>query len=117
MIKQFILNWAIGLIVIGGIMFLAFPSFAHKAPSGWKYDIMCCSNRDCTEINPTRVTVTGDGYHIELVTGDHDMVTAPISFDIVFSDRRIKDSPDGAYHACISPNQRLLCFYRPPNLF
>lgn len=30
MIKQFILTWTVGLLVIGGIMFLAFPAMAQQ---------------------------------------------------------------------------------------
>ena len=46
--------------------FLATWSEAHDAPTGWRYDASCCSNRDCAEIPSHAVQERPDGYHVTL---------------------------------------------------
>lgn len=82
---------------------------AHEAPSGWVYPLQCCSNRDCTEIPASRVKEAPDGYHVTLVPGDHDFIKAQTSFLVPY--QSAKSAPDGAYHICISPDLRVLCFF------
>jgi hypothetical protein len=62
---------------------------AHQAPSGWAYDYLCCSNRDCREISASQVRESPDGYVIAF-TGE----------TLAYDDRRIRNAPDGRYHWC-----------------
>lgn len=79
---------------------------AHDAPSGWSYDAACCFNHDCRQISSSAVREGPNGYVITI-----DNETVP------YSDRRIKDSPDGLYHWCTvdgRDNGRTICLYVPP---
>lgn len=115
------LCWAVCAAVAGaGIALLVWtwPASAHTAPQGWAYDYSCCSNRDCNELEADRVKETDEGYQITIRPGDHDFVKKePVRFLVPYDDPRIKDSPDGAPHFCMTPSLKLLCFYRPPAAF
>lgn len=122
-------RFAAGREALGGIgLFLAVAMFlttvaadAHDAPAGWPYSASCCSNQDCAQIADVTVTVTAEGYEVALAPGDHPMVVAPRVYLIPFGDKRIRDSGDHHYHACIGvtapqfkyEQQRLICLYRP----
>lgn len=103
---------ALALLVVG----LATPALAHKAPKGWNYPIVCCSNRDCGQIPASSVQITSEGYAVTLQPGMHDFITpatGPKSYVIPYSRARV--SPDGEFHICIRPaDLQLLCFFAPP---
>jgi hypothetical protein len=85
------------------------PAEAHEAPTGWTYPLYCCSNRDCVMLKSERVTEGPDGFRVTLLPGDHDFVKQQTSFLVEY--KSAKPSPDGAYHICISPELKMLCFF------
>src|SRR5262245_17379500 len=85
---------------------------AHQAPSGWSYPVQCCSVIDCAEIPTSAVKETRGGYRVTLKPGDHVMVDAP--FETVVPYAKAKAAPDGAYHICLSPTLKVLCFFAGP---
>lgn len=100
----------------GGLAYLAVgPAMPHDAlptaakPLGWSYPVSCCSGYDCGEIPASAVSEGPDGYRVHLEPGDHQFVTEAITFLIPYG--IVKDSPDGAYHICISAQMKLLCFF------
>lgn len=117
------------LAYLAGLFLLVagtFKAFAHHAPTGWEYPLNCCSGMDCHEINAATVHETPEGYVLTLQPSDHMMLAQPTSFIVPYSDARIKDSPDGVYHACISRQTvvngspmggRLICLFAPPKGF
>ena len=101
-----------GAVGLGaGFAMLLFGSevWGHEAPSGWAYPLQCCSNRDCAEIPASRVKEGPEGYRVTLVPGDHEFVKAQTSWLVPYAEA--KNSPDGAYHICISPSMKMLCFF------
>lgn len=101
---------AFGAIALGLVLLLlGGKAEAHEAPSGWRYPLVCCSNRDCTMVRADKVRETPDGYVVRLVPGDHDFLTAPATFVIPYTEA--KTSPDGEYHLCISRALNVLCFF------
>lgn len=97
-----------------------------KLAALWSYPTACCSGKDCEEIPTTNVRETPDGYIITLT--EHKMLLPGFTatYSIPYTDSRIKDSPDGVYHACISMQTmnsgqvfgaRLICFFAPPKGF
>ena len=105
-------------------------AFAHTAaatvamPLGWNYPASCCSGTDCAEIKADRVEETPEGYRVTLRPEDHIMVAKETVFMIKYNDPKIKDSPDGVFHICLSRQQvlpgdvvhggTLYCFFIPP---
>lgn len=96
----------------------------HLAVSGWVYPANCCSDFDCAEIPKEKVVVEPEGYRVTLYPGDHHFIKVGMWFFIPHGDQKIRDSPDGKYHICISkPMVRrpwvthVICFFRPPQLF
>lgn len=80
-------------------------AMAHDAPSGWSYDVSCCSNIDCRPIPSSAVWESAAGY---LITLDNETIP--------YGDERIKDSPDGLYHWCSVyglDKGRTICLYVP----
>jgi hypothetical protein len=65
------------------------PALAHDAPKGWSYPVSCCSGFDCREVSAADISEKPEGY----VVGKTGEVVA-------FSDRRLKNSPDGEFHWC-----------------
>lgn len=80
---------------------------AHDAPAGWTYPWSCCSNQDCHEVPEDAIKEGPGGY--ELVT------TGEV---VPYGDKRVKDSPDGRFHACQQAGDfdkgRILCLFIPP---
>ncbi|WP_159591807.1 hypothetical protein [Chelativorans xinjiangense] len=84
-------------------------SFAHQAKSGWAYPYACCSNQDCREIPAKLVSERPEGYVIN-----------PTGEVVAYTDRRVKQSPDGVYHWCSVAGEdtsRTICLFVPPKLF
>lgn len=83
---------------------------AHDAPTGWTYPWSCCSSMDCKEVADTAIEATRFGYRIT-ATGE----------TIIYSDVRIKDSPDGHFHWCAHQAGidagHTICLFVPPRGF
>lgn len=128
------MNWRLRITLLAvlaliGIILLRVGADAHEAPSGWAYPEACCSGQDCAPVRASAVREIGDGYHVELGPADHPILTRPMAYDVVRGDDRIRQSPDGDYHACVSgavpdgfamsgpPGHILHCLFVPPKLF
>lgn len=106
---------AFALLYVAAVaFFLSRPALAHNAPSGWTYDTTCCSGIDCAPIAKDRVKITDEGFVIEVGPGDHPLIEVPSIYLFPFNDERVRFSPDGTYHLCVSAyDQRGLCLYSP----
>jgi hypothetical protein len=79
---------------------------AHDAPTGWSYDVSCCSGIDCRPIPASAVKESPGGY---LITLDNETVP--------YDDKGIKDSPDALYHwrsVDGLDDGPTICLYVPP---
>jgi hypothetical protein len=88
---------------------LPLSASAHQAESGWTYPSECCSDRDCRAISADKITESPQGYVIEL-SGER----------VAYTDRRIRDSPDGEHHWCSiggRDDSRTICLFVPPASF
>ena len=103
------------LIAIGAVMCWAVTAYAHVAtptaaqPNGWTYPSGCCSGIDCREVADQAIGEGPQGYTIK-ATGEL----------IIYSDTRIRNSPDGRFHWCSAqgkPDTRTLCLFVPPKGF
>ena len=91
-------------LILGG------PAYPHEAPSGWRYPMACCSNKDCGMLPKGAVRETANGFVVTILPGQHDMVNdAPATFAIPYGEEDL--SPDGADHICLSPAHKVLCFF------
>lgn len=85
---------------------------AGKQPTGWKYPWACCSGMDCAEVKQTDVHETPGGYTVDGATDE-----SPIPY----GNKRIKDSPDGAFHWCAHRSGpdigKTICLFVPPKGF
>ncbi|QPC93303.1 hypothetical protein [Mesorhizobium sp. INR15] len=97
------------------IAVLATPACAHDAkptaamPQGWTYPFSCCSGYDCREVSQTSISERPDGY---VIKGTGEVVA--------YSDKRIKNSPDGEYHWCSvagSNDGKTICLFVPPSSY
>ena len=87
----------------------AFPTYAHDAPKGWSYPFSCCSGLDCREVSAKAIGEKPEGY---VIKGTGELVS--------YSDKRVKDSPDGEYHWCSvsgADNTKTICLFVPPPSF
>lgn len=92
---------------IAALAMTSMPAPAHQAPSGWAYDPVCCSNRDCRP-ETSEVKATSLGWFVTS-TGE----------TIRYGDHRIHESKDGEFHRCpIKKNAAdpgmTRCLYVPP---
>jgi hypothetical protein len=109
-------------------------AFAHTAiptaakPQGWDYPLACCSQNDCSEIRSTAIVEGPNGYTITLTPEDHHMLVEPKTYQVSYGDPKIKDSPDGVFHICISRQSPsvgstpsfgggIICLFIPPRGF
>lgn len=113
----------LSLLVLGSSVDTA---AAHEALSGWQYPLSCCSSLDCQEVNASRVRETPNGYQVTLGPGQHLMLVETRIYNVPYESPRIRKSPDGIYHACISRQFRvehgteggsLICIFVPPKGF
>jgi hypothetical protein len=98
------------------ITLLSVPALAHDAkptaakPQGWSYPFACCANYDCHEVSQTSISERPEGYVIK-DTGEV----------LAYSDRRIKNSPDGEYHWCAHEAGldagKTICLFVPPSSY
>ena len=104
------------LLAIPMIAMLSSPALAHDAqptaakPQGWSYPFACCANYDCHEVSQTSISERPEGYVIK-DTGEV----------LAYSDRRIKDSPDGEFHWCAHEAGldagKTICLFVPPSSY
>ncbi|WEX11898.1 hypothetical protein [Chelativorans sp. AA-79] len=98
---------AAGLLI--SILILPSAGLAHDAKSGWTYPYACCSNNDCREVPASVISERPEGYVIN-TTGEV----------VAYSDRRVRQSPDGVYHWCSvagADTTRTICLFVPPKSF
>lgn len=107
-----------GSAVVG--VLAARVAHGHEAPSGWEYDIGCCSNQDCAELRADAVRETPDGYILTVGPKDNNQLLREHVIEIRHGDHRLRKSKDEFNHACFSREYktkagyeggRLLCFY------
>lgn len=98
---------ALGLLVAA---LLASMASAH----GW-YDPACCSDQDCAPVANVTVTVTAEGYLLQLGPGDHPLVGDRFIEKLFpFDDPRVRQSQDEYYHACVAAQTDwVYCIYVP----
>lgn len=110
-------SWAVGLAIggmaLGIVAISAGESWPHDAlptaakPQGWSYPFACCANYDC------RTTQTG-----EVLEKPEGYVIAHTGEIIPMTDKRVKDSPDGAFHWCAHQAGidagKTICLFVPP---
>jgi hypothetical protein len=104
------------LLAASAIAALTTPALAHDAkptaakPQGWSYPFACCANYDCHEVSQTSISERPEGYVIK-DTGEV----------LAYSDRRIKDSPDGEFHWCAHEAGldagKTICLFVPPSSY
>ncbi|BCH25573.1 hypothetical protein MesoLjLc_55020 [Mesorhizobium sp. L-8-10] len=103
--------WRLAGLALLGIV-PAGPGLAHDAmpsaaqPRGWSYPFACCSGYDCREVSKKAISERPEGYVI-LGTGEV----------LAYTDARVKNSPDGAFHWCSvagANNGRTICLFVPP---
>lgn len=88
----------------------AMPTAAQ--PQGWNYPYSCCSGVDCRQVTSGKgglVRETSEGY-----------VIATTNETIPYSDKRVKDSPDGEFHWCSQGGRDTggtICLFVPPRAF
>lgn len=107
MIRAVVLAVIFGTIALMLGMAFSIKARAHEAPTGWKYPWSCCSNLDCKEVSKNEIGERPEGYIIES-TGEV----------VAYGDKRLKDSPDGAYHWCAHQAGidagHTICLFVPP---
>lgn len=92
-----------------------FTVAAHEAPSGWSYDIECCSEMDCEPVPDTAIREVHGGYQVVLLPGQHRFAKARIEAFIPHGSDKIRVSGDAHKHACVRPwDMAILCIYLPP---
>lgn len=120
----------ITILLAAIVGFMAGRAFAHDAiptasqPLGWQYPVNCCSSLDCGMISYKVIKETPEGYMVSLKKSDHIMLIKDTAFFIQYNDPRVKPSPDGEYHICISKQHsaptgdmlggNVICFFVPP---
>lgn len=96
---------ASALLLCGGLH----PVAAHDAPTGWTYPYSCCSGMDCRPVSAKWLKEEGGNFIIP-TTGE----------TIPYTDRRVKNSPDGEFHWCSVAGKddgRTICLFVPPRGF
>jgi hypothetical protein len=92
----------------------AVPAGAHEAPMGWTYPLSCCSNYDCKQ-------VTGGHASGEVREAPGGYVIAGTGEVVPYQDKRIRRSPDGAFHWCAHQAGvdagRTICLFVPDRGF
>jgi hypothetical protein len=86
---------------------------AHQAPTGWSYPWACGSNVDYREVDTAAISEPSDA--------DPDYVIRSTRERIAPDDRRIRQSPDGAFHWCAHQagidGRHTICLFVPPRRF
>jgi len=120
-----VLGFVVGLLMAT----ITGPARAHMAlptaaqPLGWSYLPSCCATKDCAQAVGFRVRETSRGYAFSIEPGQHPMLDTEAYSDLIpYGDKRVKDSPDGLFHVCLSGQakrkpSRTICLYVPPRGF
>ncbi len=89
-------NWLLALLAA-----IPFLSVVNHARSHSFYPVDCCSNRDCSPLDPARISPAPGGYRVD---GDHFV-----------AEKDARPSPDKHYHGCfpIATPWQLKCFWAP----
>jgi len=98
-------------LILAGAPMAVMPlvTVAHDAPTGWRYDLSCCSGIDCRQIASDDLKEQPDVYFITI-----GHATVP------YNDTRIKNSPDGNVHWCTVNGRddgKTICLYIPPKAY
>lgn len=114
-------------VAIWALMAMALAHDAEPTaaqPQGWSYATSCCSSYDCQHIVTEAVRITPNGYVLSLGPKTHHMLVKDEQWTVDYGSPKIKESPDGRYHACVTRqtifeggNQsggNLICLYVPP---
>lgn len=93
---------------------LTFVPLLSLASAHYRYSAACCSDQDCTPIDPKHVVESDEGFTVTLGPDDHPMLklagaTGPQTWFI--PRKEAQKAIDFDFHACISPTGRFLCFY------
>jgi hypothetical protein len=112
---------ALGVTLAAAAVGWAGSALGHEAPSGWAYDPDCCNTMDCEPLPEGAVTVSRDGWRVELAPGQHRQ--APRGGVWLVPHGRtmtqwteapaIRHSGDEHYHGCILGGH-MRCIYVPP---
>lgn len=107
-----------GLLVVAGIALPPGNADAHQAASGWTYPPACCKGDkvggDCEQIPATTVKTGPNGFVVQLLPGDHHLVTRRQTYLIPYGDQI--PSGDGNFHICLHPTEdHENCFFAPPD--
>lgn len=113
---------AMALVGAGLLFYGLSEGRAHEAmptaaqPLGWQYPYTCCSGFDCREVNgdasKVKIKETAEGYVI--------LVAGKVHETIPYGDKKIKESPDGAFHWCSTGGKddgKTICLFVPPRAF
>ena len=103
----------LAMLLAVAVAALAAAALAHQSPSGWEYDLACCSVHDCAPVPETAVREATGGYSVRLVPGDHPLVTSPLAAFVAHGSPALRVSGDDRRHVCVS-HGRVLCVYVPP---
>lgn len=98
---------AIWLIVLALLLVMICPVRGHEAPSGWAYDMECCSTQDCRPLSLL------EEKSIRQVVGGYQATLDGFAEPVLFSQNKIKPSKDGFYHACVGSSGIGYCLYVP----
>lgn len=86
------------------------PTWAHESAQGWSYPYSCCANHDCKSMATSAISEKVEGYVVQ-ETGEV----------VGYTDRRIRDSPDGQFHWCAHQSGvdagRTICLFVPPRAY
>lgn len=106
----------LAVMVAGAIAaaFITVVLMASQARAHDWYPLRCCYgvgklNGDCAPIPTKSVSETPEGYRVQLMPGDHPMVTAPLTFLVPYSEA--ETSVDGGFHACFRKDMTVRCFF------
>jgi hypothetical protein len=91
------------------VAWLSLPAWPHEAPTGWAYDIACCSNQDCRAVPERAVIESREGFTIA-ATGEF----------IPRNSTKVRRSRDGMIHWCSSlgrDDTNTICLYIPDRGF
>jgi hypothetical protein len=106
------------ITILAAALLAASPALAHRAPSGWSYDLECCNTLDCAPAPARQIREQRRdgvlGYAVVVPLGTHHHARVPVDDFVPMGDPRIRVSGDADRHVCLSRIGRVLCIYIPP---
>lgn len=121
--------WGAALLALAMVSAAPMHAVAHMStpvaefPNGFAYDSGCCSDEDCQAIPAHAVREGAARIIVTLRKGEHKALVKDVTYELTYTDHRIRESPDGRWHACISKmtfydkkpeGNNLICIYAPP---